>query len=89
MKKRAIHTDLMSIILGFCQKIHTFSLPTSIGGFWGPLVGLTSFLLRHIVFSSQLKATCSSFRKLVLLVFELPHLTFRARIPNEAGDWVR
>jgi hypothetical protein len=36
MKKWAIHTLFMSIILGFCQKIHTFSLPTSIGGFRGP-----------------------------------------------------
>jgi hypothetical protein len=36
MKKWVIHTLFMSIILGFCQKIHTFSLPTSIGGFWGP-----------------------------------------------------
>jgi hypothetical protein len=26
----------MSIILGFCQKIHTFSLPTSIGDLRGP-----------------------------------------------------
>jgi hypothetical protein len=39
MKKWAIHTLFMSIILGFCQKIHTFSLPTSIGGFWGPGTG--------------------------------------------------
>jgi hypothetical protein len=36
MKKWAIYTLFMSIILGFCQKIHTFSLPTSIGGFRGP-----------------------------------------------------
>jgi hypothetical protein len=36
MKKWAIHTIFMSIILGFCQKIHTFLLPTSIGGFRGP-----------------------------------------------------
>jgi hypothetical protein len=35
MKKWAIHTLFMSIILGFCQKIHAFSLPTSIGGFRG------------------------------------------------------
>jgi hypothetical protein len=38
MKRWAIHTLFMSIILGFCQKIHTFSLPTSIGGFWGPVL---------------------------------------------------
>jgi hypothetical protein len=36
MKKWDIHTLFMSIILGFCQKSHTFSLPTSIGGFRGP-----------------------------------------------------
>jgi hypothetical protein len=38
MKKWVIHTPFMSIILGFCQEIHTFSLPTSIGGFRGPIV---------------------------------------------------
>jgi hypothetical protein len=38
MKKWAIHTLFMSIILGFCQKIHTFSLRTSLGGFRGPVL---------------------------------------------------
>jgi hypothetical protein len=39
-----IHTVFVRTILGFCPKIHTFWLPTSIGGFLGPPAGLNDEL---------------------------------------------